>query len=863
MCTLCAAFRPYDPGCIYNDLPVVHANVVEIPTAPDSTSTSNSMTVGDSFSGNLETVGDSDWVAVPVTAGVTYEVNLLGAGAGVGTLDDPYLRVHDTSGTTISFNDDSGAVRDARLTFTPTSSGTYFLNAGSYNDSGVGTYQLTIEPYASSLTDGTLDQLADFLTDGYWASNGGTRHSFDTSVSNTITVNLTALDARGEFLARAAMDAWQTVADIQFVETNGTAQITFTDTSAGAYSSYSAIGTTTTSSIVNISTNWLDTYGDGYDSYSYSTYIHELGHALGLGHQGPYNGSASYPYDAAYSNDSYQLSVMSYFSQTDNTDVNASYALMISTMAADIVAIQNLYGAPGSSSRTAGDTVYGVNQTLGGNMGEFFDIVATGADPQNRYNNGPIAFTIYDQSGIDTVDFSTDTQAQVVDLASMGIWDVYGLTGNVVVARGTVLENFVAGSGADSVTGNDVDNRLEGRTGDDTLDGGAGNDTLNGGAGADSLIGGDGARDVASYLGASAGLLADLAFAFANTGEAAGDSYFGIEDLQGSALDDDLRGDSANNVVRGEGGDDLLYGRDGDDTLYGGAGNDILVGGAGADHMDGGTGWNRISYWTSDVDLMADLQFTFVNTGIAEGDSYDQVQDIQGSAGNDQIRGNNYDNNIWGNAGNDILMGRDGDDRLFGHLGDDTLFGNFGADLINGGDGIDMVSYWTALEGVTADMLDQTANTGEAAGDTYVQLENLNGSSHDDILRGDNADNAIWGAAGDDLMVGRGGNDTLNGHLGMDTLDGGAGDDLLQGGSEADTFIFTEGADTVLGFENDLDVIQIDDALWGGGLTEQEVVDTYGSLVDGRVVLDFGAGNSVTITGLSATQDLVDDLVFI
>ncbi len=863
MCTTCAAIRPYDPDCIYTDLPVVQANVLEIPSAPESTFTSNSMNVGDSFSGNLETTGDSDWVAVQLTAGVTYEVNLLGAGAGAGTLDDPYLRVHDASGAVISFNDDSGAVRDSRLSFTPTSSGTYYLNAGAYDDTGAGTYQLTIEPYAAGLTDGTLDELADFLTDGYWASNGGTRHSFDTSVSNTITVNITALDARGQFLARAAMDAWEAVADIQFVEVTGAAQITFTDTGAGAYSSYSAIGTTTTSAIVNVSTNWLNTYGHGYDSYSYSTYIHELGHALGLGHQGPYNGSANYPFDAAYSNDSYQLSIMSYFSQTNNTDVNASYALQISAMAADIVAIQNLYGAPGSNSRTAGDTVYGVNQTVGGNMGEYFDISTTGADPLNRYDNGPIAFTIYDHSGIDTVDFSDDTQAQVVDLRSLGIWDVYGLTGNVVVARDTVLENYVAGSGADSVTGNDADNRLEGRSGADTLDGGFGDDTLNGGVGADRLIGGAGGRDMASYLGASTGLLADLAFTHVNTGEAAGDSYSGIEDLQGSDLDDDLRGDAANNVVRGEGGDDLLYGRDGDDTLYGGAGDDILVGGAGADHMDGGAGWNRISYWTSDVDLMADLQFTFVNTGIAAGDSYDQVQDIQGSAGNDQIRGNNYNNHIWGNAGDDILLGRDGDDRLFGHLGDDTLYGNLGADLINGGDGIDMVSYWTAVEGVTADMLDQSVNTGEAAGDTYVELENLNGSSHDDILRGDNANNGIWGAAGDDLIEGRGGNDTLNGHLGMDTLDGGAGNDLLQGGSEADTFVFTEGADTVQSFENDLDLIQIDDALWGGGLTEQQVVDTYGSMVNGNVVLDFGGGNSVTITGLSATQDLVDDLVFI
>jgi hypothetical protein len=36
------------------------------------------------------------------------------------------------------------------------------------------------------------------------------------------------------------------------------------------------------------------------DSYSFQTYVHEIGHALGLGHGGPYNGSASYGLDNLY-----------------------------------------------------------------------------------------------------------------------------------------------------------------------------------------------------------------------------------------------------------------------------------------------------------------------------------------------------------------------------------------------------------------------------------------------------------------------------------------------------------------------------------------------------------------------------------
>jgi len=422
----------------------------------------------------------------------------------------------------------------------------------------------------------------------------------------------------------------------------------------------------------------------------------------------------------------------------------------------------------------------------------------------------------------------------------------------------------ITGNNNDNLlVGNILGNLIRGLGGTDTLSGGDGADTLLGGPGSDLLIGGVG-RDLVSYGGAGAGLLADLQFAFANTGEAAGDTYAEIEDIEGSAYDDDLRGNAANNQVIGGAGNDFLYGRDGDDTLLGGAGNDILVGGAGADVLNGGAGWNRISYWTSSVDLLADLQFTFVNTGIAAGDSYVGIQDIQGSAGNDEIRGNNYNNNIWGNAGNDVLYGRDGDDRLFGYIGDDTLLGNKGADLLNGGDGIDRASYWTATAGVTADLLTPTVNTGEAAGDTYVQIEDLQGSSYDDILRGDNAANGIWGAAGDDMIVGRGGNDYLEGHVGRDTLDGGAGDDTLRGGGDADTFIFNEGRDVIQDFWNDIDQIQLDAALWGGqSLSALQIISTYASVTNGNTVLDFGNGNTLTINSLANPDLLADDLLIV
>ncbi|WP_071675817.1 FG-GAP-like repeat-containing protein [Nioella nitratireducens] len=454
-------------------------------------STTNAMSVGDTFTGTLDTLGDNDWVSVTLTGGARYTIDLLAAGSGNGTLADSYLRIHDANGALVAENDDGGAGYDSRVTVTATTGGSYFISAGAYNNSSTGTYQVQVSP-AAALNDGTLDDLATYLTDGYWASVGGARHSFDTTSSNIITANLTALDSRGQALARNAMEAWEAVADIRFQEITGSAQITFDDSQSGAYTSYSTLGSSTQNATVNISTTWLDTYGTQYDDYSQSTYIHELGHALGLGHQGPYNGSASYPGDAAFTNDSYQLSVMSYFSQSENTDVTASYALQLTAMAADIVAIQTLYGAPGTSSQTAGDTVYGAGQTVGGYLGDFFTILATGSDPQSHYGGGPVTLTLYDQGGIDLVDVSFDTFDQVIDLGDLGLWNTGGLIGNVIVARGTVLENVSAGSGNDHVIGNSANNTILGNNGNDTLDGGVGDDLLNGGVGNDTLNGGAG-----------------------------------------------------------------------------------------------------------------------------------------------------------------------------------------------------------------------------------------------------------------------------------------------------------------------------------------------------------------------------------
>src|SRR5207237_844251 len=69
---------------------------------PNTTSTTGVVNIGGSTSGNIETVGDTDWFKVTLTAGETYQFDLKGSSSGNGTLPDPFLRLRDGSGNPIA-----------------------------------------------------------------------------------------------------------------------------------------------------------------------------------------------------------------------------------------------------------------------------------------------------------------------------------------------------------------------------------------------------------------------------------------------------------------------------------------------------------------------------------------------------------------------------------------------------------------------------------------------------------------------------------------------------------------------------------------------------------------------------------------
>ena len=441
------------------------------------------------------------------------------------------------------------------------------------------------------------DQIADQLTR---ETSNGAPISFDAGPGDTITVDITGLTSAGKFLATNALEAWENVTGLNFSLVSSGAQITFDDENSSAYASFSWWSNgDLISADVNVSKNWLSSYGTSINSYSFQTYIHEIGHALGLKHGGNYNGSATYGVDNHYQNDSWQATVMSYFSQTENTSINASFAYVITPMVADIIAVQDLYGTP-SSIRT-GATVYGNNSNAGGYLETFFD------------SNQTAAMTIYDNGGTDLFDFSHYGANQQINLNQEAISSVGGLTGNLIVARGTVIENAYGGSGSDTLIGNGANNMLLGNSGNDDLIGGGGNDILRGGYGNDNMSGGAG-NDTIYYtngdtfwvngtpknVGGSG--IDTLVMESGSVFNTSGLSWYGFEKFIGAGRNDRVVGndDNVDYVLDGGGGNDTLIGSGGDDELIGGSGNDFLRGGWGRDTVSGGAGNDTVYYGSGD-----------------------------------------------------------------------------------------------------------------------------------------------------------------------------------------------------------------------------------------------------------------------
>lgn len=779
------------------------ANFSEVGDAPSTTGTPYSISVGDTFTGTIFNGSDSDWIAVNLVAGQTYTVNLSGINGGGGTMSDPVLRVMNSLGVQIHHDDDSGTGFDSRLNFVATTTGTHYLNAGGIGDS-VGTYTFSIDDYLPPPV-GTNSDLAAYLIDGYFDETGATKHTFGAN----ITVELGGLTAEGKQLARWAMDAWEAVADVSFFEVASAGHIRFDDDSAvNSFTLRSSSGTLTTGADIYLASDLLSVYGTTIDSYSMQTYVREFGTALGLGDLGQYSHfSPTYGIDQLFANDSWQVSVMSPFSQYTNTTINANSAYAVTPMMVDVIAIQALYGAPDASSTTAGNTYYGYGTNLTGYLGTL-NSALIGGEPASVYGGSGVAMTIYDHSGSDTINFSNSTTNDVIRLSYGTYSDVYGLVGNLAIAEGTWIENYISGTGNDIIFGNGINNLIWGLSGNDWLLGGNGNDKLYGGYGADNLRGDDG-ND--SLYGGSANdnlrggsgddwLLGGNAddVLYGDNGDdnlRGGDNNDllyggnGNDDVRGDEGDDWVQGDGGHDILHGGGGTDTMRGDDGNDTMNGDNGNDHMAGAAGEDFMSGGNGADRM-YGGTGQDLMNGNDGNDTMYGQNDNDT------MFGDAGNDTMFGGRGIDFVYGGDGDDLVVGEDGNDALFGNAGNDMLAGGAGVDFMYGSDGNDRV-----YGGTGNDIL-----FGEN-GDDFMSGQNdhdwINGGIGNDTLHGDAGNDELYGGLGNDMLFGDAGNDSMVGEDGDDFMVGAEGADNLLGGMGADRLYGGVGVDILYGQDGD------------------------------------------------------------
>ncbi|WP_342240932.1 beta strand repeat-containing protein [Inquilinus sp. OTU3971] len=429
------------------------------------------------------------------------------------------------------------------------------------------------------------------------------------------------------------------------------------------------------------------------------------------------------------------------------------------------------------------------NDTLEGGSGN--DILRAGAGIDHLIGGDGDDWLSADPSGGDVFEGgagANDTIAYVALNLATGV--------TVDLAAGTAsggatlsgIENARGTNLADTLTGNNGRNILFGEAGEDVLDGGGGDDTLYGGGGFDIISGGDGddvlsngvpgsgavldrldggaGNDTVDYYERYDHLTIDLAAGTIN-GQAL---LTGIENVRGSRYySDTITGNAQANTLIGYGDNDTLRGGDGDDRLEGGADSDKLYGDAGDDLLvessigtndllDGGDGTDTADYSQYGQNIYLDLQMG-----------------IGGNTGNitlvaiENLIGTRFDfDTLVGDGLGNVLDGLDGADFLQGGGGDDVLRGGTGADDLRGGAGSDTASYYTSAAGVTVDLAAGTG-TGDAAGDTFTDIENLTGSGR--------GNDTLIGNAGANVLSGWGGNDLLRGGAGADTLDGGVGTD--------------------------------------------------------------------------------------
>ncbi len=385
----------------------------------------------------------------------------------------------------------------------------------------------------------------------------------------------------------------------------------------------------------------------------------------------------------------------------------------------------------------------------------------------------------------------------------------------------------------------------------------------------------------------------------------------GDDTLIGSDGRDEFNGNEGNDTINTGDGDDFVNGGLGNDTINAGAGLfDFIRGSNGTDTVNGDVGYDMIAF---DGDLGTDTITVTVNNigpgtgtvtgslgGVAVSTTFQQMERVRGSFGNDVMQANvgvtntddaNY--GFWfdqgaprffdfsGSRGNDtyrdlstLATGSvvvnyreekwsrpDYDGHQWG-----TLAGEFGV-IFNMSAIAVAASISNELGAIqNANVLAATARDTFANTDTLVGIRAVNGTETGDAFfagatglsvrarqgndkfTGGIGTDEFRGDEGNDTATGGGGFDRLRGDQGNDNLSGGDGNDNIQGGNDNDILNGDNGNDELSG-DNGLDTLNGgagNDFLGGGSDNDILNGDAGADEIEGGDGIDTingGAGN--------------------
>ncbi|EPY02797.1 hemolysin-adenylate cyclase [Magnetospirillum fulvum] len=461
--------------------------------------------------------------------------------------------------------------------------------------------------------------------------------------------------------------------------------------------------------------------------------------------------------------------------------------------------------AGGNAGSAATNHLSGIENIIASDHGDSL----TGDAQANSFISGAGADVIDGGDGRDTVDYSSDIAAHVINLTTN--------TNSGGHAAGDHLSNIevvIGGSLNDTLTGDALQST--------TLFGGAGDDTLAGGSGADYFDGGVG-NDVVTYAGGPA-VTVDQTTGNHGSGAAAGDQYVNIETIVGSSgVDTFVGGTSLGSATMDGGG-----GRDWIDyeflavgagvtvnlasgttsgavttdrfvnieNVYGSVNNDVFIASGQGNTFNGGGGSDWVSYaQNGGVAVTIDL-FNHLSSGGASNDSLIAIQNLIGSTASDTFYADGNNNSFIGGGGTDVVSysnstvdliidqtqsgiatglargdGYSGIATIVGSSLSDTFIGGTasGSATMDGAGGENWVSYQNATSGATVNLA-TGANAGSALNDHFINVKNIIASAYGDKLTGDSNNNTFIAGAGADTFTGGGGVDVVSYAQSRDSL---------------------------------------------------------------------------------------------